>query len=361
MILGCDGGFYVTYDRGRNWDHLNHPGPRPVLPRRGGQQEAVLVYGGLQDNGSWGGPSAPCAAAPARSTRTGCLDQRRRRLRLPGRSQRPGPGLRREPERRHGTAEPADRRARRPSARRPSPGERCRFNWNTPFILSHHNPQHLLLCGQVRLPVAQPRGTTCGRSPRRSPGRARAAARPSPRAPRNPDVLWAGTDDGNLWVTRDGGGKWDQRARQAEGRRAAGSRVGGDHRAVAARRGPGYVCLDAHRSDDDKPYLFVTEDFGETWKPITANLPEFGSTRCLREDITNPDLLYCGTEFGIWVSLNRGKAWTKLNNNLPTVAVHEVASRPHGRRDRGRHARPQRLGAGRDQPAADGPVPPCTR
>src|SRR5262249_51748635 len=85
--------------------------------------------------------------------------------------------------------------------------------------------------------------------------------------------------------------------------------------------------LDAHRSDDDKPYLYVTEDFGQTWKPITGNLPESGSTRVLREDITNPNVLYCGTEFGIWVSVNRGASWANLNNNLPTVAVHEVAQR----------------------------------
>jgi hypothetical protein len=86
-----------------------------------------------------------------------------------------------------------------------------------------------------------------------------------------------------------------------------------------------YVCIDAHRSDDDRPYIFVTEDFGESWKPIMTNLPEFGSSRVLREDITNPNVLYCGTEFGLWASVNRGTSWANINNNLPTVAVHEVA------------------------------------
>jgi hypothetical protein len=88
-----------------------------------------------------------------------------------------------------------------------------------------------------------------------------------------------------------------------------------------------YVAFDAHRSDDDEPYVYVTEDFGQTWKPIRENLPT-GSTRCLREDVLNQDLLYCGTEFSIYASLNRGKSWTKINNNLPTVAVHEVAVHP---------------------------------
>jgi hypothetical protein len=85
------------------------------------------------------------------------------------------------------------------------------------------------------------------------------------------------------------------------------------------------VALDAHRSNDDKPYLLVTEDYGASWKPVTGNLPQFGSTRVLREDITSSEVLYCGTEFAIFVSVNRGQTWAKLNNNLPTVAVHEIA------------------------------------
>src|SRR5262249_6131884 len=70
-----------------------------------------------------------------------------------------------------------------------------------------------------------------------------------------------------------------------------------------------------------------TEDFGQTWKSLRANLPS-GSTRVLREDLSNPDLLFLGTEFGAWVAIDRGKSWTKLNNNLPTVAVHEFAIHP---------------------------------
>jgi hypothetical protein len=92
--------------------------------------------------------------------------------------------------------------------------------------------------------------------------------------------------------------------------------------------GRAYVCFDAHRSNDDKPYIYATEDFGQTWRPITDSLPSFGSTRCLREDIVNQDLLFCGTEFGLFASIDRGLSWTKINNNLPTVAVHEVAIHP---------------------------------
>src|SRR5262249_57922547 len=91
--------------------------------------------------------------------------------------------------------------------------------------------------------------------------------------------------------------------------------------------GRAYVVFDAHRSDDEEPYIYVTEDYGQTWKSLRANLPT-GPTRVLREDVDNSSLLYLGTEFACWVSVDRGRYWTKLNNNLPTVAVHEIAVHP---------------------------------
>src|SRR5262249_25644872 len=121
----------------------------------------------------------------------------------------------------------------------------------------------------------------------------------------------------------------DQRSRQAtgdEGRAEGPARVA----AIAAsafRQGRAYVGLDGHRSDDDGPHVYVTEDFGQKWKSLRANLP-WGSTRVLREDVENGQLLYLGTEFAAWASINRGESWTKINNNLPTVAIHEIAVHP---------------------------------
>ena len=87
--------------------------------------------------------------------------------------------------------------------------------------------------------------------------------------------------------------------------------------------------MTAHRSNDDKPYVFVSEDYGVTWRSLVNNLPETaGSTHVIREDIKNENVLYLGTEFAIFVSVDRGQSWTKLNSNLPTVAVHEVALHP---------------------------------
>ena len=90
-----------------------------------------------------------------------------------------------------------------------------------------------------------------------------------------------------------------------------------------------YVTFDGHRSDDDDPYVFASDDEGKSWRSIRANLPaSAGSTRVIREDITNGNILYLGTEFGAWVSIERGESWTRFNNNLPTVAVHEIAQHP---------------------------------
>jgi len=89
-----------------------------------------------------------------------------------------------------------------------------------------------------------------------------------------------------------------------------------------------YMTLDGHRSNDDKPYVFVSEDFGETWQSLHGNLPSSaGSTRVIREDVENEDLLYLGCEFSAWFSIDRGQNWTKFNQ-LPTVAVHEIAVHP---------------------------------
>ncbi|MFQ5494546.1 MAG: hypothetical protein ACE5EX_04115, partial [Phycisphaerae bacterium] len=99
--------------------------------------------------------------------------------------------------------------------------------------------------------------------------------------------------------------------------------------ASRVKAGRAYLTLDGHRSDDDEPYVLVTENHGETWRSLRANLPAAaGSTRVIREDIENPNILYLGTEFGAWVTIDRGASWTRLNGSLPTVAVHEFAIHP---------------------------------
>ena len=351
-ILGCDGGVYVTYDRARNWDHLNHMALGQFYHVAVGPRRDYWVYGGLQDNGTWG--------APHRAARdSGAVNEDW--IRIGG-----GDGFivrvdANDPEqiyyesqngsmaRTHlGTMEGGRIRPRAPK------GTRYRYNWQTPFILSHHNSRIYYCAGNHvfrsldrgdDLKVISPDITRTDR------GSATALAE----SPRDSDVLYVGTDDGALWGTKDGGVTWrnlidpapevaagapaeadtDEAATPADAtseepvRLGLGELIPGPRwvNAIEPSRfvtGRAYVTLDGHRSDDDNPYVFVTEDFGDTWSPLHGDLP-WGSTRIVREDLENPDVLWAGTEFGVYVSIDRGQRWARINNNLPTVRVDELA------------------------------------
>ena len=342
MIIGTDGGTYVSYDRADNWDHLNHMALGQFYHVAVNNKRPYWVFGGLQDNGCWGGPTIGlrgsvgainedwvsifggdgyvCRCDPTDpdliyfEMQDGGMGRRHLKT---GEVTKIGP------------KGPAGGKGKAKGPSHP-------FNWNTPYILSNHNPK-IFYCGGDVVFKSLDRGDNLKIiSPKLSPS-TRATATAIAESPKNPDVLWTGTDDGHLWLTRDGGQKWtDFFANPPE------KAVGGDgvfpglpglrwvstietSRAVEGRA---YVCFDAHRSDDDRPYIYVTDDFGKNWRNITNNLPPIGSTRCLREDFDNPDLLYCGTEFAIFASIDRGGSWTKINNNLPTVAIHEIAVHP---------------------------------
>ncbi|MGH7227448.1 MAG: hypothetical protein ACRELF_29910, partial [Gemmataceae bacterium] len=198
-----------------------------------------------------------------------------------------------------------------------------RYNWNTPFLLSSHNSQ-IFYCGGNYVFRSVKKGDDLQKISPEISRTKRGTASALAESPRNANVLYAGTDDGYLWVTRNGGKEWTNVADKFG---LPGPRWVASIEPSRFADGRAYVVFDAHRSDDDAPYVYVTENFGQTWKSLRGNLPE-GSTRVLREDIDNQNVLYLGTEFGVWVSIDRGGVWTKINNNLPTVAVHELAQHP---------------------------------
>ena len=230
--------------------------------------------------------------------------------------------------------------------------QRYRFNWETPFILSHHNSK-IYYCAGNHVFRSLKKGDDLKQiSPNITRGE-RGSGTALTESPVDPDVLYVGTDDGALWMTRNGGAEWvdlwpdksdvgedagdgDRGVRRrgpsaalADGPRPLNELVPGPRWVTGLecskfKAGRCYLALDGHRSDDDDPYVFVTEDYGKTWTSLRANLPR-GSTRVIREDIENENVLYCGTEFHLWASIDRGKSWTRINNNLPTVAVHEIA------------------------------------
>lgn len=321
LLLGGDGGLYVSYDRASNWDHFNHMAIGQFYHVAIDTRRPYRVYGGLQDNGSWGGPTL---------TRSGDGPINEDWVNVGG-----GDGF-------HCQVDPSDpdliysssqygvlsRRNLRTGEFAPirpvaEKDRTHRFNWNTPFLLSSHNPKIYYVAGEVVFRSLNQGDDLRPISPeitRTREGTATAVAE----SPRDPNVLYVGTDDGLLWISTNGGKDWTDLTKKVGLDRPCYVATIEASREAAGRA---YVVFDGHRSDTDDPLVYVTEDFGQTWKSLRANLPR-GSSRCLREDLVNPNLLYLGTEFGIWASLDRGASWVKINANLPTVAVHEVAIHP---------------------------------
>ena len=133
-------------------------------------------------------------------------------------------------------------------------------------------------------------------------------------------VLWAGTDDGNVQVSQDGGSTWTLvNANIPNNPEYWVSRVEASHHDL----GTAYVSFSGYRNDDFRPFVYKTTDFGATWSSIAANLPP-GPVNVIREHHQNPDLLFLGTEFQVWVSNSGGESWTSMKLDMPTAPVHDM-------------------------------------
>jgi len=323
LLMGSDGGLYVTYDAAANWEHLNRMALGQFYHVCVDSRVPYRVYGGLQDNGTWSGPSNTRNARGPINEDWSFVNG--------------GDGFQCQVDPRDPNlvyAESQDGAMMRRNLKtgasnfiRPIAQQglgRYRFNWNTPMLVSQHNPNIFYAAGNYvfrslkqgdDLRLFSPEITRT----KRGSGTALAES------PRNPDVLWVGTDDGAVHVTRDAGKIWTNVAANFAKAGLTGARWVSSIEASRWEDGRAYVVFDVHRSDDEEPYVYVTENFGQTWRSLRGNLPD-GPTRVLREDRFVKDLLYLGTEFAIWTSINRGKSWTKLNGtSLPTVAIHEIA------------------------------------
>jgi len=138
-------------------------------------------------------------------------------------------------------------------------------------------------------------------------------------------VIWVGTDDGNIQVSRDGGEKWEEVSGNITGI-PAGSYVSRVLSSIRDR-GSAYVTFDRHREGDWKPYVYRTEDYGKTWVPLTRGLPS-GSVNVIAEHPDNPDVLFLGTEHAVYLSVNAGSDWTKFKSNLPTTLYDDLLIHP---------------------------------
>ena len=343
MILGNDGGIAQTRDRGESWEHLNYLRAAQFYAIGVDMRKPYWVYGGLQDNGSWGGPTQALQGAVVHTDwfRVGGgdgfyvqVDPNDWRVVY---SESQGGAVSRT------NIETGERVFIRP--RRGPDGERVRFNWNTPIHISPHNSQ-IIYVGSQFLHRSINRGDDweaispdlstndpekqnprAGVTPEDTGAERHTTITTISESPLLAGVIWVGTDDGNVQVTQDGGDTWTNVIENIEGVPANTwvSRV----RASNFEEGRAYVTFDGHRNDDYKPYVFVTEDYGATWENITAGMPEFGSTKVIVEGTENPDLLAVGTEFGLFTSLDRGITWTPYKTaDWPTVRVDDLVIHP---------------------------------
>jgi len=344
LIEGNDGGIDISWDGGKSWDPVQSIDAAEVYQVGYDFQKPYYVYCGLQDNNTWGGPSASLDAGGVRNEDWFILAGG------DGFFARPDPN---DPNLIYSNSQVNgitrfDRRINRPNGIRPeAPLDQpaYRYNWNSPIHLSPHD-SHVVYCGAqylLRSPdqgrtweVLSPDLTTNDPAklkesggpitPDNSGAESHCTITSIAESPVQAGVIWAGTDDGNVQVTRDGGKTWVNTVKAIPGLppNTWCSRVEASH----FEAGTAYAAFDGHRTGDWGVYLYQTKDFGRTWKSLKANLPSFGWVHVVREDPRNPRLLYAGTEFGVFGSLDGGASWFSLKSNLPTVAVHDIAVHP---------------------------------
>ncbi len=205
-----------------------------------------------------------------------------------------------------------------------------RFNWLTPFLISKHNPFTLILGANKVLKSVDRGENWIEISPDLTDRRnidgdvPFATITALAESPFTPEVIYAGTDDGNVWVTRNGGCSWEKIT--------AGLPKKWVTRLEASRFQPGrvYLTMIGYREDDFSTYVFASEDYGKTWVSIKGNLPEEGCN-VIREDTVNENIIYLGTDLTAYVSLDRGKNWHSLRANLPTQPVYDMKVHPRER------------------------------
>ena len=324
VIAGNDGGLDMSYDGGKTWLKLDAQPVGQFYDITYDMADPYTVCGGLQDNGSYRGSSRSKWQQGEEWNAVGggdgmwCQIDPRDNATVYTGSQfgaysRSGPAGKHEVRARAALKEPS-----------------LHYNWNSPLLLSPHNADVVYL-GANRLFRSMDKGETWQAI---SPALATTKNHGNvpfgtittvAESPRQFGLLWVGTDDGNVWMSDSAGAHWN---RVDEGLPADRwvSRVEASH--FDEHRV--YVSLNGYRNDDATPYLYRSDDQGRHWTAISKGLPA-EAINVVREDPVNVDLLYVGTDRGVYVSLDRGATWSSLQANLPNVPVHDLAVHPRER------------------------------
>src|SRR5256714_3752697 len=349
LIIGCDGGVYISHDRGRTVDFVpNLPVSQYYAIATDMRLPFYYVYGGLQDNSSWGGPSQT-------RNRQGITNADW--IRTTG-----GDGFYAQidpvdPNTVYGESQGGDIvrfdvRTGEQKTIKPLPqfgAKPYRWNWSSPMLISPYD-HNTLYFGANYLFKSTNRGDAWVRLgadltrqlnrdslpvmgkiwPRDAIARHQGTAdygniATVDESPLRQGVLYVGTDDGVVSVSRDGGATWARYTKfpgvpdQTYVSRVVASRL---------NEATVYATMDNHRNNDFKPYVLRSTDYGAHWTSIAGNLPANGSVQVIREHPRNGNLIFVGTEFGVFYSADAGKTWTQLKYNIPTVAVHDIVIHP---------------------------------
>ncbi len=342
ILLATDGGVYQSFDRGYTF-HMFMNLPLSQFYHVSVDDDVPYnVYGGLQDNGSWYGPSQKAGGITNADWKSSFGGDGFWSFRHPTRrdiifSEYQGGNLVRY-NKSTGVAKEI----------RPFPSKeegKYRFNWNAPIHLSPNNPDRMYFGAQYLFksddmgdswtrispdlttndPEKQKQKESGGLTIDNSTAENHCTIYHIAESPKNANIIWVGTDDGNLQVTTDGGKTWTNVVANVPElpKNTWVSFVEPGH----FDANTAYVTFDGHRTGDMATYVYKTTNLGKTWTRLAAKGVE-GYAFCVREDLVNPNLLFVGTEFGLWISVDGGAAWERFTNNLPRVAVHDMVIHP---------------------------------
>ncbi len=342
LLVGTDGGLYSSYDRGVHWNFLQALPISQFYQVSFDMEDPYNVYGGLQDNGTWMGPS---------QTPSGVQNKHWDNIGF-------GDGFHAHVDRQDSDIVYVEWQGGRILRMRKSTGEakdikplpeegdpEYRFNWNTPIHLSPNRTDTLYVGGQFLFrsrdrgeswekispdvttddPAKQRQIESGGLTPDNSTAENHCTIYTISESPLSENVIWVGTDDGNLQVTRDGGQTWENVVDRVPDLPACTwvTQV----EASRHQQGTAYVTFDGHRTGDMKPHVYKTADYGATWTSLVTDKIE-GYCLSVCEDLVSPDLLFLGTEFGLYISIDGGVQWARFKEKLPKVGVRAMAIHP---------------------------------
>lgn len=338
IVIGNDGGCYISHDKGATWDVFDHLDVGQFYHVDVDDSDPYRLGGGLQDNGSWVGPSRT-------SFRSGS-DDRPGILASDWTAVYGGDGFRvlfdrEDPDIVYATSQGGNlgrvnlrTMLTEPLRAAADEGQtRIRWNWDAPFLISAHDPSVLYHAGNRVFKLLDRGDHWYAVSPdltrneadkvqaEGSQAEAYGTLTALAESPVMEGVLWAGSDDGLIHVTFDDGGFWkDVTPKEVGGLYVSHLEASHHDEAVA------YAAVDGHRSDDMRAVLLKTTSGGKKWKSITGDLPADSPVRVVREDPTNPDVLYCGNERSAYVTFDGGDHWLRIGGeSLPTVPVYDIA------------------------------------